>query len=391
MFIVTKIAIVDGSKFEIGGVQEHLLELVSCLDPKQYHVLYIRRKANYATAKLASLDNVVVEIVPFNRVLNPFAVFAVVKLLNRHRANVVHSHTPAGGILGRIAALALRDVATVHTVHGLALQDILTNREYLENKPLYRLKTKLKLLLERALDRRTDELIALSAADASRLISGKHTNASRIAVIPNGISDRRRSDQRNAEDIRAALEIPAATRIVLSIGNLTSQKGHAFLIDAMASMQASSVACTLLLVGEGPDRDALERRATSLGLLECVRFLGRRNDVGALLKVADIFVLSSLWEGLPISLLEAMFANSPIVATSVGGIPEVIRHGQDGLLVEPADSQALSHAIRRLLLDSDLAHRLAASASNRARTLYSSSRMASETQDVYQKAVRIAK
>jgi glycosyltransferase involved in cell wall biosynthesis len=139
-----------------------------------------------------------------------------------------------------------------------------------------------------------------------------------------------------------------------------------------------------VLAGDGPERPALEAQARSLGIEGRVRFLGHRTDIPQLLAVSDLFVLPSLYEGLPLSVLEAMAAGKPVIATQIGGTSEVVTDGETGLLVKPRDSNALAAAIQRLLTDQDLANRLARSALDRVRHEFSSDVMVRRVSRIYQ-------
>jgi glycosyltransferase involved in cell wall biosynthesis len=179
--------------------------------------------------------------------------------------------------------------------------------------------------------------------------------AEKIVVIPNAAAVAARAAQPVP---RAELARNATAPIVLTIARLDAQKGISHLLDAAAAVPDVSFA----IAGDGPDRAALEAQTAKLGLADRVRFLGHRRDVPALLAAADLFVLPSLYEGLPLSVLEAMAAGVPVVATAIGGTDEVVRDGETGTLVPPADPLALAAAITRTLADRDQAKRLAAGA-----------------------------
>jgi glycosyltransferase involved in cell wall biosynthesis len=154
---------------------------------------------------------------------------------------------------------------------------------------------------------------------------------------------------------RAELTNDPAAPLVLTVARLDAQKGIPVLLDAVASVPDAA----FVVAGDGPDRAALEARAVSLGLADRVRFLGHRRDVASLLAAADVLVLPSLYEGLPLSVLEAMIAGVPVIATAVGGTDEVVRDGETGTLVPPGDASALAAAIRRVLGDRERSSRLA--------------------------------
>jgi glycosyltransferase involved in cell wall biosynthesis len=157
--------------------------------------------------------------------------------------------------------------------------------------------------------------------------------------------------------MRTTLGLPSDARVAGVIARLTEQKGHRYLFDAWASTAALSDV-HLLVVGGGEQRDRLGRDVDSKGLSSRVHFLGPRRDLGNLLAAMDVFVLPSLWEGLPLSMVLAMGAGVPVVATAVAGIPEVVDDGRTGLLVPPADALALGAALTRLFADRPFAERM---------------------------------
>jgi glycosyltransferase involved in cell wall biosynthesis len=174
-------------------------------------------------------------------------------------------------------------------------------------------------------------------------------------VIPNGIS-LTAFDQTTQVDRHADGAGTTQQPIVLTIARLHEQKGLNYLLEAAVSVPEA----VFLLAGDGPDRVNLEAQAQALGLGQRVVFLGHRRDVPALLATCDVFVLPSLYEGMPLSILEAMAARKPVIATAIGGIDEVIAPDKTGLLVPPHDSGALAAAIRSLLFDRTRAQQLAA-------------------------------
>ena len=162
-----------------------------------------------------------------------------------------------------------------------------------------------------------------------------------------------------AED---ALAPPGSAEIVITVGRLEEQKGIVHLLHAASAVLCERPECQFLIVGDGHDRASLEALAASLGIARSVWFLGSRSDVPRLLKAASVFVLASLWEGMPNALLEAMAAGLPVIATAVEGSREVIQSGENGLLVSAANPVELSQAILKLLSEPDVSARLARSA-----------------------------
>jgi glycosyltransferase involved in cell wall biosynthesis len=212
--------------------------------------------------------------------------------------------------------------------------------------------------VQRWLHRRATHVTAVSEAVAGTVVAFG-VPRERITVIPNGV-DMARFDGAGAD--RGALGAANGEPVVGSVGCLAARKDYATLLDALARMAARGRRFHAALVGDGPERAALERQAGALGIGDRVTFLGERPDIERLLPAMDVFVLSSREEGIPNALLEAMAAGRPSVATAVGGTPEVLEDGVTGWLVPPSDPQALSVAIEQTLADPEEAARRGAAA-----------------------------
>ncbi|MCS6861161.1 MAG: glycosyltransferase, partial [Abditibacteriales bacterium] len=179
-----------------------------------------------------------------------------------------------------------------------------------------------------------------------------------------------------------------ATFHVGCVGTLRPVKGHRYLIEAIAAVREKVPHVHLSLVGDGPARGELDDLRQRLGLNGCVSLLGMRDDVDALLKQFDVFVLPSLSEGISNALLEAMAAGLPVVATDVGGNPEVVQHGVTGLLVPPQDSRALAEALWQLLTDADGRCAMGRKGRERVETYFSLSAMAQRYGEIYEAALQ---
>jgi glycosyltransferase involved in cell wall biosynthesis len=207
------------------------------------------------------------------------------------------------------------------------------------------------LAAERLTTRATDLLIANARAVAQDVTRQERVPPGKISVVYNGLPDSAFTDFPSAR-------IETAHPVVLCVANLKAYKGHGYLLEAVALLLARARPCTLVLAGEGPQRPTLEDQAALLGI--DVRFLGARTDIGPLLARADVFVLPSLEERMSNAVMEAMEAGRPIVATQVGGTPELL-HGR-GILVPPADPLALANALEHALADPAFSARLGAEA-----------------------------
>jgi glycosyltransferase involved in cell wall biosynthesis len=276
------------------------------------------------------------------------------------RPAVFHAHLPSplaarGGLLAAAVARVPGVVATAH------------------------LHVALPHVWQRARVRasRVDRYIAVSRAVAVGLESfGISRHA--IRVVPNGLVDV------DAYGLPTGVTTPASTNgTLVTVARLVSQKGHTVLLDALTRLPG----VTASFAGDGPLREHLEGRARRLGISDRTFFLGTVEDIPTLLARADLFVLTSLNEGLPLSILEAMAAGVAVVATRVGGTPELVIHGETGLLVDPEDPASTAEAIRRLLTDDDLRLRLGSRGRTLVREKYTGDRMVDGVLGVYEEVL----
>jgi glycosyltransferase involved in cell wall biosynthesis len=235
---------------------------------------------------------------------------------------------------------------------------------------------------ERLIAASVGRYIAVSRDIAQQVEQRLRWPTDKITVIHNGVQVDRFRD-RTDPALRAMLS-GGGRLVLLTIARLDVQKGHDVLLRAAAQVPGAH----FVFAGEGPERAALEAQASTLGLRDRVLFLGHRTDVPELLAAADIFVLPSLYEGSSLAILEAMAAAKPIVATAIGGTDELIVDGRSGLLVPPADPQALAGALSQLLSSPELRVRLAEEARRRVEERFSASTMAARVSSVYDDLLR---
>jgi len=246
---------------------------------------------------------------------------------------IIHSHGPRAGLLARSS--------TIHSAFSVYTEHRWDSDFHLKNK----LNEFLQLSYLRKYNFKSDLIIAVSNSVKSFLLQRKLVPENRVAVIPNGID-------LNSEKLKANSEKHEKKFHQISIGsvgNLNKQKGYEYLIEAMGSVTLRYPHVTLEIAGEGEERKNLESRIESLGLEKNVTLLGRRDDIDDLMQEWDIFVSSSVSETFGIVLLEAMKNGLPIVATRVGGVPDLIEDKKNGLLVPSANSKALEKAIFELI------------------------------------------
>jgi glycosyltransferase involved in cell wall biosynthesis len=275
------------------------------------------------------------------------------QLLRQGRFDVVHTHSPLPAVAARLS-LFPRAPRLVHTEHGIWGQ--------------YRWPTYAANLATYALN---DHVIAVSRAVADSIDSRRvpHLRAMPpVEVLVHGIELTTPPAADAGVKARHLLELPSDVPIVGTVGNLTPLKDQTTMLRAIRLLAGIHPDIHLVIVGTGTMRNALAAEAGELGISDRVLFTGMRDDVPALLPAFDVFALSSRFEGLPIALVEALAAGLPTVVTAVGGIPEVITDGREGLLVEPGSPKALADAVGRLLSDVRLHRSMSLAAFERSRS-----------------------
>jgi glycosyltransferase involved in cell wall biosynthesis len=267
----------------------------------------------------------------------------LVRVARERKASILHVHGYAAADFGRLAA---RRVGAALVLHEHFADP---------RMPAY------QALADRLLARFTDRAIAVSGSTRDFLVRERHVPAARVRLIWNGapLAEFAPVAPAAALATRRELGLPAEAPVVGSIGRLSEQKGHRYLLDAAARVLAQRTDARFLIVGDGDQMAPLRRQAEALGIAASVAFAGHRIDVRALLGVLDVFCISSTYEGTPLALFEAMAAGKAIVSTAVDGCREVLEDGVTGLLVPPRDPEALSAALLRCLDDAALRASLA--------------------------------
>jgi glycosyltransferase involved in cell wall biosynthesis len=296
---------------------------------------------------------------------HPLAFLRLYRLIRRLRPDVVHTHLQAANLYGRFAAWLAGVPVIVATEHNL-----------------YASKAGRYVRVERLLARRTTMLVAVSDQVRRFLSEQLQLPVSSIRVIRNGVGEPTASHEGPAA-LRSRLGILPDDVVLATVASLTAKKGHEFLIRAVAILRDRGVGCSLVLAGEGPERPRLESLAAALQLSTRVHFLGAIDGPADVLAIADLFVLPSVVEGLPLALLEAMMAAKPVIATSVGGVPEVVVSDQNGILVPPRSADALACAIERLVASPEMRDALGRSARVTAETAFTERHYVDSLSELY--------
>ncbi|RIK40013.1 MAG: glycosyltransferase family 1 protein [Chloroflexi bacterium] len=340
----------------VGGAQENTLLTAQLLDPAVWEVEVVSGTQTGSEGSLiesARERGVALILEPsLVREVNPIqdlrALIRLARLMRRGKYTVVHTHSSKAGIVGRWAAKLAGVPVIVHTVHGWGHHD--------HQHPLVRA---YYIWLERLTLPITDKLIVVSPLNIEKGLADGIGRPEDYVVIRSGIElDRFGYSQVLRDETRASWGIPCDAPLVGTVTRLSPQKGPLDFVRAAATIAQAVPESWFMIVGDGPLRAEVEALAAQQGIAGRLVLTGLRHDVPDLMAAMDIFALSSLWEGLPRVLPQAMASGLPIVATAIDGSAEAIEEGVHGFLTPPGDPQALAQAAVRLLRDPELARRM---------------------------------
>ncbi len=326
--------------FMVGGAEEMVLNLVRHLPERFEPSVCCIHETGPIGEEIARTGTPVTTLGLSPGLRRPWDVARIQKHLSRIQPHIVHTFLLTGSLYGRLAAI----LARVPVVIGTEVN-------------IYERKRAHHAVAERLLMAGTDRVVVSAEAVREFYIRQVHADPAKVEVIYNAVDWSQLKTTLTREAMRASLGVTPDALVAGVIARLTEQKGHRYLLEALAATPELS-AVHLLVVGDGHLAGELRRHADTLGVGARVHFLGARRDLGDLLAAMDVFVLPSLWEGLPLSLVLAMGAEVPVVGTRVAGIPEVVEDGRTGLLVPPADSASLGRALATLFTDANLRGRL---------------------------------
>ncbi|AHG90026.1 glycosyl transferase group 1 [Gemmatirosa kalamazoonensis] len=353
----------------IGGAEMMLLHLTRTLQARGHEVHFVSplHKRDWLGERLRELGTAT-HSVEFRRALDPAAVRQLRTIVRRVDADVVHSHMFGMAVYGT-AATRLTRVPHVISMHG-------TGHETAERR---------RRIALRWAFRQSDVVIAVSRGlrEELRGLLGRSA-ADRMRILYNGVPDVRG----DGTAIRRELALAPHELLVVAVGNLFHNKAHLNLLKALAQLPPELPWRVAIAGREEEATDDLRAFIAAQGWERRAHLLGSRRDVTDLLAAADVYAMPSLREALPMSLLEAMMSGTPVIASQVGGIPEVVTDGVDGLLVPPGDVSALAAAVRRLLGDRDLRASVGAAGRTRALADFSLQAMTEAHEAVYDEVAR---
>jgi glycosyltransferase involved in cell wall biosynthesis len=369
-------------RLNVGGPSIHVVNLSAGLDPTRFEQLLVIGRESLAEGSMLNLalsrgvwPHRISEIVTsFN--LTPRDAKALMRLgslMRVYRPHIVHTHTAKAGLLGRLAARLAGVPIVVHTFHGHVLHGYYGP---VRNWALRR--------MERSLAWLSDRLVAVSEQVKRDLIGYGVASANKITVIPLGLDLEPFLDARSRRgEFRREMAFTADAKLIGIVGRIFPIKNHALFIESAARIAAVERAARFVVVGDGTLRPALEDQARRLGIAGRIVFTGWRSDLPRLYADLDVLVVSSNNEGTPLSAIEAMATSCPVVATRVGGIPDIITDEVTGRLVWPGEAEGIAGAVLDLLANPEKASRIGANAMIAARQRFDVKRLITDMDGLY--------
>jgi glycosyltransferase involved in cell wall biosynthesis len=372
------------ARLNMGGPAIHVASLAAGLEDRGYSTTLVAgslARGEDSMAFLAErLGTPVVAVPELQRevslVDDARAVRRVASIIRDVRPHILHTHTAKAGAIARAAALGsgrARPPIVVHTFHGHVLKG------YFDPA-----RTAVFRQVERNLARGSDVLVAVSPEVRDELVEQQVAPREKFAVIRLGIPLEERLGDATADlDYRHLYGIPTDAFVVGWVGRMTGVKDTGAVVEIVRAAREQGVDAVLVMVGDGPDRERLEQLAHDLGVARTTYFVGYQSEVAGYYRLFDAFLLPSVNEGTPVSAIEALASGTPVVATRVGGVPDVVRDGIDGFLVEPGDVEGAAERLAILAADPALRSRLGESGRVRVLERYSVARLVDDVDRLY--------
>jgi glycosyltransferase involved in cell wall biosynthesis len=354
---------------QVGGIQQQILSLIRSYDRELVNPMFCclgPKKEIGREIEGLGVESHALARIKYNR-FSPGIVFDLYRLMKQKDIHVLRTHKYHANQYGRLAAWLAGVPVVIASVHGNYRKDKRLNRRIVN------------MLLAGV----TDRIVAVSDAIEDDIKRYDKINPGKLLVFRNGVDTRIFDPGREFTDIRSALPLRENEIVIGFIGRLVVNKGLLYLMEALSLLKKDYKNLRLMIIGEGSLRGELEDRAKELQLEDRISFLGERRDIPEALYSIDIFAIPSIAEGLPNALLEAMSMARPIVATEVGGIPEVIKNRESGLLVKPKDPGGLAEAIKTLITDSRAADEMGRNARDFVESNYSITANARRWEELY--------
>lgn len=362
-----------------GGLEKYVVHLANHLPRDKFQpILVCLRQSGAAASGLRDDSLPIFEL--HRREGNDVTLpFKLARILSSESIDLVLSNNWSTLLETSLAKRIAGTRALIHAQHGMEYGD----------RPSSAWKRALKRVGLRYAIRASDRIVAVSAAGLEWCRTTWDVPDDKLTLIPNGV-ETSTSDQaaRDRRHMRRELGLAESDFVIGSVASLRAVKNFPCLIESLASILDSLPSARLIIAGDGPERETLEELIVKLGLEDEARLLGERSDVPALLHAMDVFALASHSEGMSLAILEAMGAGLPVVATSVGGNPEIIADGSTGLLVPPDDSDSLANAVLELYRDPRRRERMSAKARTKVETSFSMSLMVQRYEELFTAMMR---
>lgn len=357
-----------------GGMKEHLLSLLKGLDKNRFHI-HVACPGNSSIETELRKLGIQVHNIPLVGPINPGedirSCKAIKNLCQAEGFTIIHCHGSKAGLVGRLAAATAKVPLVILTAHNFVVDD-----KYSLAKKIVFTKG------EQFLGRVTDCVITVSSALRKEYIEKFRVPAEKVVCVYNGIDTESFDLTVDKKKIKTQLGLAPEKPVIGTVARMAPQKGLPFLLEAIAIL-GETVNAGFLIAGDGPLRPDLERQAEQLGLSGKVCFPGYCQNIKEILQIFDIFVIPSISEGLSITAIEALAAGKPVVASRVGGLPEVVEDGKTGVLVPPGDPATLASAIKNLLDDPALRERMGRAGRRTAKDKFSLENMIRKTEELY--------
>jgi len=367
LFVITKL--------ELGGAQKQLLSLIRHLDKDRFNLFLFTSSQGLLLKEAQTIIGLSLYKSKYlERAINPLkdllSLFEIISFIRKNHIEILHTHSSKAGILGRVAARLAKVEIIIHTVHGWSFNDYQPRAQRL-----------FCIWLERLSARFSNKLIVVSYYDRQKGLDNRIGKENKYSLIRYGVDYTEFNIKE--QNIREELGINTNDLVVGMIACFKPQKSPQKFIRLAFLIGQSIPNVKFILVGDGALRNRIERLINKLNLRNKIILTGWRNDIPRILSAIDAFVLTSLWEGLPIAVLEAAASSVPAVVTHTGGIAEAVIDGKTGFLIPPQNPNLMSERLAFLLKDKNLRRQMGENARNNLGLDFALGNMVKNTQDLY--------
>lgn len=355
---------------KIGGAERVVLWTAKNLNKQRFNVSICCLAKRGPIFDEAEREGIRIFSLGLRGKLDFLKIFNLIKLLREQKIHILHTHLFHANIAGRVIGRFAGTPIIISSEHIMGLE------------------SSWRLFLNKLTSRFADKIIAVSVAVKNFLIKDAKIEYTKIEVVQNGIE---LSNFYNAvfekDKTKARFNLSNSDKIIGTVARIHKQKGHEYLLAAAKKIITKYPQVKFLIVGEGPLKEKMQKLSSCMGIEKNIIFTGFFRDVPSIMSVFDIFVLPSLWEGLPITIIEAMAMKKPIIATNVSGNPELIEENVTGFLVSPRDVDSLAEAISKLLDNEQLGLKFAEAGFNVCNKFFTASRMTNEITLIYEQLI----